>query len=234
MLSFRKAGERGHAKFDWLDSWHSFSFGHYYDPTHMGFGPLRVINEDRVVPGGGFPEHPHNDMEIITYVLEGSLQHRDSLGTGSIIRPDDVQRMTAGRGIRHSEFNASSTEPVHFLQIWIIPEREGLKPGYEQKTFPREEKAGRLRLIASRSGRDRSVTIHRDVDLFATTLGAGETLSHELREGRIGWVQVARGDAMLNDERLHQGDGVAIAESGLLQLSGLGGEAEILLFDMAS
>ena len=170
MLTLRRAEERGRANLGWLDSRHSFSFGHYYDPEHMGFGPLRVINDDRVAPGGGFPTHPHGDMEIVSYVLEGGLAHKDSLGTGSVIRPGDVQRMSAGSGIRHSEFNASKTEPVHFLQIWIVPERQGLEPGYEQKTFSAEEKRGKLRLVGSRDGREGSVTIHQDVDLYATLL----------------------------------------------------------------
>ena len=162
----RRSEERGTANFGWLDSKHSFSFGGYYDPRHMGFGPLRVINEDRVAPGGGFPTHPHRDMEIISYVLDGALAHRDSTGTSSVIRPGDVQRMSAGTGVRHSEYNASETEPVHFLQIWIIPERQGLKPSYEQKYFPAAEKRGKLRLVGSQDGRDGSVTIHQDVDLY--------------------------------------------------------------------
>jgi len=175
MLKVRKAEGRGRSNFGWLDSRHSFSFGHYYDPNHMGLGPLRVINDDRVAPGGGFPAHPHGNMEIISYVLEGALAHKDSLGTGSVIRPGDVQRMSAGTGIRHSEFNASTTEPVHFLQIWIIPEKSGLAPSYEQKSYPPVEKQGKLRLLASRDGRDGSVTIHRDVDLYAAQLGACRT-----------------------------------------------------------
>jgi redox-sensitive bicupin YhaK (pirin superfamily) len=172
-LILRRAEERGQANFGWLDSKHSFSFGHYYDPNHLGFGPLRVINEDRVAPGGGFPTHPHSDMEIISYVVDGALEHKDSLGTGSIIRPGDLQRMSGGTGVRHSEFNASKTEPTHFLQIWIVPEQDGLEPSYEQKTFDDEEKRGKLRLIGSRDGRDGSITIHRDVDLFAALLGSG-------------------------------------------------------------
>jgi redox-sensitive bicupin YhaK (pirin superfamily) len=231
-LTLRKSDERGHANFGWLDSRHSFSFGHYHDPKHMGFGPLRVINDDRVSPGGGFPTHPHSDMEIISYVLEGGLAHKDSLGTGSVIRPGDVQRMSAGTGIRHSEFNASKTEPVHFLQIWIIPERNGLAPGYEQKAFTDAEKRGKLRLVGSRDGRDGSVTIHRDVDLYATLLSAGETVQHELSAGRAAWVQVARGSLTLNGERLAEGDGVAVKTPGTLRLEGAA-DAEALLFDMA-
>jgi quercetin 2,3-dioxygenase len=231
MLTVRKSEERGSAHFGWLDSKHSFSFGHYFDPKHMGFGPLRVINEDRVAPGGGFPTHPHADMEIISYVLAGALAHKDSIGTGSVIRPGDVQRMSAGTGIRHSEFNASKTEPVHFLQIWIIPERKGTVPSYEQKAFGSEEKRGKLCLVGSRDGRDGSVTIHRDVDLYATLLTAGETVSHVLAVGRIGWVQVARGTVTLNGEQLRAGDGVAVEKSGRLTLAGTD-DAEILVFDM--
>jgi len=231
-LTLRRSNERGHANFGWLDSRHSFSFGHYHDPKHMGFGPLRVINDDRVAPGGGFATHPHSDMEIISYVLEGGLAHKDSLGTGSVIRPGDVQRMSAGTGIRHSEFNASKTEPVHFLQIWIIPERKGLAPGYEQKTFADAEKRGKLRLVGSRDGRGGSVTIHRDVDLYATLLSAGETVTHQLPPGRSAWVQVARGSLLLNSERLAEGDGVAVSAPGTLRLEGVD-DAEVLLFDMA-
>jgi redox-sensitive bicupin YhaK (pirin superfamily) len=232
MLTLRKSEDRGRANFGWLDSRHSFSFGHYYDPAHMGFGPLRVINDDRVAGGGGFPTHPHSDMEIISYVLEGGLAHRDSIGNGSVIRPGDVQRMSAGTGIRHSEFNESKTDKAHFLQIWILPEREGLAPGYEQKAFTAEEKRGRLRLVGSRDGRDGSVTIHQDVDLYATLLGEGDTVSHTIRDGRIAWVQVARGTATLNGEQLRPGDGVAIADPGKLELVGTSDDAELLLFDM--
>jgi quercetin 2,3-dioxygenase len=233
MLNVRKSDQRGRANFGWLDSRHSFSFGHYYDPEHMGFGPLRVINEDRVAPGGGFPTHPHADMEIISYVLDGALAHKDSLGTGSVIRPGDVQRMSAGTGIRHSEFNASKTEPVHFLQIWITPEQEALVPSYEQKAFSAQDKRGRLRLIGSRDGRDGSVTIHRDVDLYATLLAPGETVRHDLAAARIGWVQVARGAVTLNGEALRAGDGVAIARAGRLALTATE-DAEVLLFDMTA
>ena len=232
-LTVRKSEERGRANFGWLDSKHSFSFGHYYDPKHMGFGPLRVINDDRVAPGGGFPAHPHGDMEIISYVLEGALEHKDSLGTGSVIRPGDVQRMSAGTGIRHSEFNASKTEPVHFLQIWIIPEKEGLEPGYEQKAFSEAERSGRLRLIGSRGGRDGSVIIHQDVDLYATLLGVGDAVDHVIAPGRGGWVHVARGSVMLNGETLREGDGVAVSTSGPLRIEGLA-DAEVLLFDMGA
>jgi redox-sensitive bicupin YhaK (pirin superfamily) len=233
MLTLRKSEDRGRANFGWLDSRHSFSFGHYYDPAHMGFGPLRVINDDRVAGGGGFPTHPHQDMEIISYVLEGGLAHRDSIGNGSVIRPGDVQRMSAGTGIRHSEFNESKSDKAHFLQIWILPERDGLAPSYEQKAFTAAEKRGRLRLVGSRDGREGSVTIHQDVDLYATLLGEGESVRHSLREGRIGWVQMARGTATLNGEQLRPGDGIAIDSAGPLELAGTSDDAELLLFDMA-
>ena len=230
-VALRKSEDRGTANFDWLDSKHSFSFGHYRDPKHMGFGPLRVINEGRVAPGGGFPTHPHSDMEIISYVLEGALEHKDSLGTGSVIRPGDVQCMSAGTGVRHSEYNASDTEPVHFLQIWIIPERRGLKPSYEQKTFAAAEKRGTLRLVGSQDGREDSVTIHQDVDLFATVLGRHESTTHKLANGRNAWVQVAHGSVLLNGRRLDAGDGAAIDTPDDLTLDGVT-DAEVLLFDM--
>ena len=229
--TIRKSQDRGCANFGWLDSRHSFSFGQYYDPRHMGFGPLRVINDDRVAPGGGFPTHPHRDMEIISYVLEGALEHKDSLGTGSVISPGDVQRMSAGTGVRHSEFNASDEEPVHFLQIWIIPEREGLKPDYEQKTFDASEKRGRLCLIASRGGREGSVSLHQDADVYATLLEPGEKVSHVLGLRRGAWVQVASGSITINGERLETGDGMAINGAGDLSLEAET-SAEVLLFDM--
>lgn len=234
MLTLRRAEERGRANFGWLDSRHTFSFGSYFDPAHMGFGALRVINDDRVAGGEGFPPHPHADMEIVSYVLDGALEHKDSLGTGSVIRPGDVQRMSAGSGIRHSEFNASPAEPVHFLQIWIIPLRKGLKPGYEQKTFSKEEKRGKLRLVGSRDGRNSSVTIHQDVDLYATVLGEGDTVTHELKRGRKAWVQVARGAVRLNGEALREGDGVAVEEAGRLEFAGRASDAEVLLFDLGA
>ena len=230
-LTLRLAEERGTANFGWLDSKHSFSFGHYFDANHLGFGPLRVINEDRVAPGGGFPTHPHANMEIISYVLEGALEHKDSIGTGSVIRPGDVQRMTAGTGIRHSEYNASNREPVHFLQIWIVPEEEDLQPSYEQKAFADDEKRGKLRLIGSRDGRDGSITIHRDVDLYVTLLSNRETVGHELVEGRGAWLQVARGAVTVNGEALKAGDGLSIAEAGSISITG-SSEAEVLLFDL--
>ena len=234
MLRIRRAEERGRTDFGWLDSRHSFSFGDYCDPAHMGLGPLRVINDDRVTPGAGFPTHPHGDMEIISYVLDGALAHKDSLGTGSVIRPGDVQRMSAGTGIKHSEFNASKTEPVHFLQIWIIPEAEGLAPSYEQKSYPAEDKRGTLRLVASRDGREGSVTVHRDVDLYATLLGEGERTRHMFRPGRAGWLQVARGTATVNDVQLNPGDGVAIEAIDDVAIIGTSADTEVLLFDMAA
>ena len=233
MLTLRRAEERGRANFGWLDSRHSFSFGSYFDEKHMGFGPLRVINDDRVAGGGGFPTHPHADMEIVTYVLEGALEHKDSLGTGSVVRPGDVQRMSAGSGVRHSEFNASKSDPVHFLQIWIVPEKRGIEPSYEQKAFSDDDKRGRLRLVGSRDGRDGSVTIHRDVDFYATVLADKDIVSHELKTGRVAWVQVAKGTAVLNGEQLYPGDGVAIEAAGTLQLTGTS-DAEVLVFDMAA
>ena len=232
MFAVRRAKERGHADHGWLNSYHTFSFGDYYDPKHMGFSNLRVINDDTVSPGRGFGTHGHRDMEIISYVLDGALKHEDSMGNGSVIRPGDVQRMSAGTGVMHSEFNASDSEPVHFLQIWVQPEEKGLKPSYEQKTFAYEEKRGRLRLVGSRDGRKGSVTIHQDVDLYATVLSEGDRVSHVLADGRKGWVQVAQGSAVLNDEQLYQGDGVAIEGSATLTLTGTS-EAEVLLFDMS-
>lgn len=234
MIMIRPAQDRGAASFGWLDSRHTFSFGNYHDPNHMGFADLRVINEDKVTPGQGFGTHGHRDMEIISYVLEGALEHKDSIGTGSIIRPGDVQRMSAGTGIRHSEFNASQTEPVHFLQIWILPEQEGIAPGYEQKTFTEEEKRGKLRLVGSRDGRDGSITIHQDVSLYAAALQDGETVNHALAEGRVAWLQVVRGAVKLNDQSLTVGDGAAIAQESKLMLQGASNDAEVLLFDMAA
>ena len=231
MLAVRHADDRGLANFGWLNSRHTFSFGHYYDPQFMGFGPLRVINEDRVQPGKGFDTHGHSDMEIISYVLGGALEHKDSMGIGSVIRPGDVQRMTAGTGVRHSEFNASDTELVHFLQIWILPEQDGLEPSYEQKSFADDEKLGRLRLVGSPNGRDGSITIHQDVDLYASLLSNGATVQHELAEGRKGWIQVANGNVVLNDIALAAGDGVAVDSAETIVISGAQ-TAEVLLFDM--
>ena len=230
MMQVRKAAERGRADFGWLDSRHTFSFGEYYDPGFMGFGPLRVINDDRVAPGGGFGMHGHRDMEIVSYVLDGALAHKDSIGTGSTIRPGDVQRMSAGTGIRHSEFNGSQTEPVRFLQIWLLPDANGVAPSYEQKTF--EDRDGRLRLVASRDGRDGSVTIHSDADLYAGVLAKGDEAAHAFAPGRIGWVQVARGSLEVNGVRLEEGDGLAIADEAAITLVSRDGEAEALVFDM--
>ena len=232
MLEIRRSGDRGRARLDWLDSRHSFSFGDYYDPDHMGFGPLRVINEDRVTPGGGFATHGHKDMEIVTYVLSGALEHRDSLGTGSVIRPGDVQRMTSGTGILHSEFNPSDRDAVHFLQIWILPEAKGLPPGYEQKAFSDAERRGRLRLIASGDGREGSVTVHRDVDLYAAILDDGERIEFAPRPGRKAWVQVADGSIEINGSALEAGDGAAIKDADSLALRARS-RVEVLVFDLA-
>jgi redox-sensitive bicupin YhaK (pirin superfamily) len=230
-IALRRADERGHADHGWLDTWHTFSFSDYYDPRFMGFRVLRVINEDFVAAQRGFPTHAHRDMEIITYVLEGALEHRDSLGTGSVIRPGDVQRMSAGTGVRHSEANPSADEPVHLLQIWIEPAREGLAPGYEQKAFADEDKRGRLRLVASPDGAEGSVTIHQDARLYATRLGAGQQVTHTLQPGRHAWLHVARGTLTLNGERLGAGDGAAASRETTLTLVG-DKDAEALLFDL--
>lgn len=233
MITIRRGEERGAADFGWLDSKHSFSFGNYHDPAHMGFGALRVINEDRVAPGGGFPTHGHADMEIISYVLDGGLEHRDTLGTNSVIRPGEVQRMSAGTGIRHSEYNASDADPVHFLQIWILPERRGISPGYEQKSFPAEEKKGRLRLVASRDGREGSVTVHQDVNLYATLLDEGDAVGLDLGPGRRAWIQVTRGRATLNGQALAAGDGAAVTGETALALAAAAPGTEALVFDLA-
>ena len=233
MLQVRQSNDRGRANFGWLDSRHTFSFGHYYDPAFMGFGPLRVINEDRVKPGQGFDTHGHSDMEIISYVLDGALEHKDSLGTGSVIRPGDVQRMTAGTGVRHSEYNASESDPVHFLQIWILPEKNGLAPSYEQKHFSPEDRRGQLKLVGSRDGRDGSITIHQDVDLYATVLAPNEAVQHELADGRKAWVQVARGAVRLNGSELQTGDGVALDGAASIDIEATD-DAEVLLFDMGA
>lgn len=232
MITLRRSDERGHANHGWLDSYHTFSFANYYDPQQMGFRALRVINDDRVAPGAGFGAHSHQDMEIITYVLEGALEHKDSLGTGAVITPGEVQRMSAGTGITHSEFNHSQTEPVHLLQIWIVPDTRGLKPSYEQRHFLLAEKQGKLRLIAARDGRDGAVTIHQDVDLYSSVLAAGDRVSHQLEAGRHAWIQVAQGEATFNGYALQVGDGVAVTEAKRLEVS-TGTEAEILLFDLA-
>jgi quercetin 2,3-dioxygenase len=232
MIAVRPAAERGIANLGWLDSRHTFSFGHYYDPKHMGFGPLRVINEDRVRPGAGFDTHGHRDMEIISYVLEGALEHKDSIGTGSVIRPGDVQRMSAGSGIRHSEYNHSKSEPVHFLQIWLMPDEEGLAPSYEQKNFADSEKHGRLRLVASRDGRDGSVHIHQDADIYASLLDKDATVTHALLAERRGWIQVVRGTVEVNGKSLRAGDGAAASELPALEITAMADGTEILLFDL--
>jgi len=231
-LTLRRADERGRADHGWLLSFHTFSFADYYDPDHMGFRALRVINEDRVEAGQGFGAHSHRDMEIISYVLEGALQHKDSMGTSSIIRPGDVQRMSAGTGVTHSEFNASPSELVHFLQIWILPARPGGKPGYEQKAFPESERRGRWRLVASPDGRDGSVTINQDVALYTSLSRAGEKLKYELAPGRHAWLHVARGQVELAGEKLTAGDAAAISDAGSVELTGRD-DAEVLLFDLA-
>ena len=232
MLTIRRAHERGHADHGWLDSHHTFSFADYHDPRHMGFRALRVINEDRVAPGKGFGTHPHRDMEIISYVLAGALEHRDSLGTGSVIRPGDVQRMSAGTGVTHSEFNHSPSEGVHFLQIWIVPEARGLAPGYEQRRFEAADRQGRLRLIAARDGRDGAVTVHQDVAVYAALLAPKQTAAHDFAAGRYGWLQVARGQVRVGEQTLQAGDGAAIQAHERVEIVGVEA-AELLLFDLA-
>jgi quercetin 2,3-dioxygenase len=232
MITLRQARERGHFDHGWLNTYHTFSFDQYYDPRYMGFRQLRVINEDFVAPGRGFPMHGHRDMEIITYILEGALQHEDSMGNGSIIRPGDVQRMTAGTGVRHSEKNASNEEQVHLLQIWILPDTVGLEPGYEQKAFADDERRGRLRLIASDDGRDGSVTVHQDVSVFASILGAGERVKHDMDQTRHGWIQIARGEISVNGQRAGQGDGASASGESSLEILAEQ-PSEILLFDLA-
>jgi quercetin 2,3-dioxygenase len=232
MVTVRKASERGRSQTDWLDSRHTFSFADYVDPRHMGFGPLRVINEDVVAPGRGFGRHPHRDMEILSYVLEGALQHADSMGTGSIIRPGDVQRMSAGTGVMHSERNNSSSEPVHFLQIWIEPDRRGLPPGYEQKRFD-DRKRNALRLIASRDGREGSVTVHQDANLYVAALDAGATVKADLPASRRAWVQVIAGELTVNGVPVARGDGAATDRETTLTLVGGSEPSEVLVFDLA-
>ena len=232
MISIRQAKERGHFDHGWLNTYHTFSFDQYYDPRHMGFRNLRVINEDFVAGGRGFPTHGHRDMEIITYILEGALKHEDSMGNGSVIRPGDVQRMTAGTGVRHSEKNASDTERVHLLQIWILPHTVGLEPGYEQTAFTEDERRGQLRLIASEDGRDGSVHLNQDVSLFASILPAGQEIEHTMDERRHAWIQVARGSIVVNGENAEQGDGVMVAGESQLTIRAQE-PAEVLLFDLS-
>src|SRR5688500_5562522 len=231
MISVRRSGERGHANHGWLDTYHTFSFADYYDRGHMGFGPLRVINEDFVAAGQGFPTHAHREMEIITYVLEGQLAHKDSLGTGSVIRPGDVQRMSAGTGVRHSEFNPSASDPLHLLQIWIEPNRMGVAPSYEEKAFNDDDKRNRLRLVASPDGRDGSVTIHQDALVYAGVIEEGREAVYPLGQGRRAWIQVARGRVSINGQGLEQGDGAAVTDERALTVTGKE-RAEIILFDL--
>ena len=231
MLEIRKSEDRGHANHGWLDSYHTFSFADYYDPDHMGFGPLRVINEDRVNAGGGFGTHGHRDMEIISYVLEGELAHRDSMGTGSVIRPGDVQRMSAGSGVRHSEFNHAKDQTTHFLQIWIQPDVNGIPPSYEEKHFAAEDKRGRLRLIASADGADGSVLIHQDAKLYAGLFDGDETAALPLPAGRRAYVHVARGSVEVNGVALRTGDALKIADVTAVEI-GTGDAAEVLVFDL--
>lgn len=232
MIQVRQGNERGHTQFGWLDSYHTFSFGDYYDPRYVGFRHLRVINEDRVKPGAGFPTHSHRDMEILTYVLEGTLEHKDSMGNGSVIRPGDVQRMSAGTGISHSEYNHSRVEPVHFLQMWVLPERPGLEPSYEQRAVVRDEKSGKWHLIAARDGREGAVTVHQDIELYVTRFAPGQRVVHRLKPGRHAWAQVARGALVLNGMPLKAGDGAAVSEEQIVEL-GANEVSEILLFDLA-
>ncbi len=231
-IRVRRAAERGHARYDWLDTWHTFSFDTYYDPAHMSFRSLRVINEDRVQPGKGFGMHGHRDMEIITYVLEGALEHRDSLGTGSVLRPGEFQRMSAGTGIRHSEFNPSPTEPVHLYQIWLLPEQKGLAPSYEQKAFPEAERRGRLRLVASPDAQDGSLLIHQDARVYLSTLDADQEIEHELKPGRHAWLQVLRGSVALNGQLLETSDGAAITGERAVSVRATA-PSEIMLFDLS-
>ena len=231
MLMVRKAGERGHANHGWLDSYHTFSFAHYYDPNYMGYSVLRVINEDVIAGGKGFGMHPHRDMEIVTYMLTGALRHQDSLGNGSVIRAGDVQRMSAGTWIVHSEFNASSTEPAHLLQIWLLPERDGITPGYEEKHFAPADKQDRWCLVASQDGREGSLKIHQDVALYASCLAAGERLTYTLQPGRSAYIQLARGTLTLNGEVLMAGDAAAIDTQQVIDLAA-DEDAELLMFDL--
>lgn len=230
MISIHKSGQRGKTRIDWLDSRHSFSFGDYYDPGNMGFGVLRVINEDIVKPSAGFGTHPHRDMEIITYVLEGALEHKDSLGTGSVIVPGDVQRMSAGTGILHSEFNALKDKPVHLLQIWIMPGKRGFAPSYEQKNFTTKRKPGQFTLLVSPDGREDTISIHQDALVYAMDLKKGQEQVYAINKGRMVWVQIARGEVTLNGQGMKQGDGAAVMQETALQFSD--GEAEILVFDL--
>ena len=232
MIQLRKAADRGHFNHGWLDTYHTFSFGDYNDPDHDHFRALRVMNEDRVEPGMGFGTHPHRDMEIVTYVLSGALEHRDSMGNGEVLRPGEFQRMSAGTGITHSEFNPSAAEPVHLYQIWLFPERKGIEPSYEQKRFPDEERHNRLRLVASRDAAEGALRIHQDARIFLSRIDAGRELSHELPAGRHAWLQVLRGESSLNGHDLQAGDGAAVSDEERLTI-GATEDAEIMLFDLA-
>jgi redox-sensitive bicupin YhaK (pirin superfamily) len=231
MLYMRRADDRGHANHGWLNSFHTFSFGNYYDPEHMGISNLRVINDDTVAPGGGFATHGHRDMEIISYVLDGALEHKDSMGNGSVIRPGDVQRMSAGTGVTHSEYNHSTDEPVHFLQIWLQPNRNAVRPGYEQRHFAAEERRGRLALLVSPDGRDGSLSSHQDALLYGAIVESGDLLTHPVAPARSVYVHVARGSLAVQGEHLREGDGLAFAEAAEVVLEGIG-HAEVLLFDL--
>lgn len=231
MIRVRRSQERGHANYGWLDTHHTFSFANYYDPNHMGFRALRVINDDRVTGGEGFGTHPHRDMEIISYVVEGALEHRDSLGNGSVIRPGDVQRMSAGTGVTHSEYNHCATDPVRFLQIWVVPDQKGLEPGYEQKFFG-DERRGRLRLVASPNGREGSVRIHQDVSMYASVLSDQQSVTHEMSEGRHAWLQVVRGTILVDGVELVEGDGASFSDVTKLGIQSVG-DSELLIFDLA-
>ena len=230
-MELRRSHERGHANYGWLDTRHTFSFADYYDPEHMGFRSLRVINDDRVMGGEGFPTHPHRDMEIISYVVDGALEHKDSMRNGSIIRPGEVQRMRAGTGVTHSEYNHSPTEPVRFLQIWVVPERRGMKPGYDQKLFG-DERRGRLRLVASRDGREGSVQIAQDASMFASVLQDREQVVHELADGRHAWIQIVRGAVSIDGVELSEGDGASWSEATTIEVQSIG-DSELILFDVA-
>ncbi len=231
MISIRKAEDRGKADLGWLDSKHTFSFGQYHDPAHMGLESLRVINDDRIAPGGGFATHPHENMEIISYVIDGALEHKDSMGNGSVIMPGDVQRMSAGTGVTHSEFNHSKETGAHFLQIWFLPNADGLEPGYEQRNFNRDAKKGQLRLVASNDGRDDSVSLNQDVDMYVTILDENDAVQHKLADKRKAWVQLAQGSVSLNGHKLGPGDGAAIDGESLELTNGV--DAEVIIFDMA-
>ncbi len=232
MLTLRPAGERGRTLLDWLDSRHSFSFNEYYDPAHVGFRALRVINDDYVAPGAGFPSHGHRDMEILTWVLDGALEHRDSMGNGSTLHSGEMQRMSAGRGVTHSEFNHSATDPLRLLQIWIRPEQKGIEPGYEQKPFPLDERLNRLRLAASPGGREGSLHIHQDAAVYVANLEAGARIEHALAPGRHAWIQLARGAVVVNGMAMKEGDGLAASDETRLEILAAG-NSELLLFDLA-